>query len=138
MPRDPVRLADVKAWLTKAQTDLQIAALELSADPPFTGDAAFHTQQATEKAMKALLAWHDVPFRKTHDLAELGSACARLTPALEPLLTRAAELTQYAWKYRYPTESDEPERADVDSAVVIARSVLAVVRLALESDPDFS
>jgi hypothetical protein len=30
--------------------------------------AVFHCQQAAEKALKGFLAWHDVPFRKTHTL----------------------------------------------------------------------
>jgi HEPN domain-containing protein len=30
----------------------------------------FHAQRAAEKAMKAFLAWHDVPFRKTHNLED--------------------------------------------------------------------
>jgi hypothetical protein len=42
--------------------------------------AVFHCRQAAEKAMKGFLARHDVPFRKTHDLEEIGEACWQLTP----------------------------------------------------------
>jgi len=56
--------------------DLRTAAHQLTAAPPFTGDAVFHAQQAAEKSLKGFLAWHDVPFRKTHDLAEIGRQCA--------------------------------------------------------------
>ena len=108
MPHDPIRLADSKAWLAKAQADLGAGAHELTALPPFTADAVFHAQQAAEKAMKAFLAWHDVPFRKTHDLAEIGHQCANIDSALESLLMRASVLTQYAWKFRYPGEPEEP------------------------------
>ncbi|MGH2444120.1 MAG: HEPN domain-containing protein [Chloroflexota bacterium] len=44
----------------------------MTAKPPLLSDTAFHCQQATEKAMKALLAWHDVPFRRVHSLEEIG------------------------------------------------------------------
>ena len=107
MPHDPIRMADTKAWLAKADMDLRAAAHELTAVPPFTADAVFHAQQAAEKAMKGFLAWHDVPFRKTHGLAEIGHQCADIDPSVESLLMRAAGLTQYAWKFRYPGESEE-------------------------------
>lgn len=100
-------MADTKAWLAKADMDLRAAAHELTAVPPFTADAVFHAQQAAEKAMKGFLAWHDVPFRKTHGLAEIGHQCADIDPSVESLLMRAAGLTQYAWKFRYPGESEE-------------------------------
>ena len=66
------------------------------AQPPLTADALFHCQQAVEKALKALLTWHDRPFRKTHDLGELGGQCVTLDPELEVPLRTASPLTEYA------------------------------------------
>ena len=108
MPHDPIRAADTRAWLDKAHMDLKTAAHQLTAVPPFAADAVFHAQQAAEKALKGFLVWHDTPFRKTHDLAEVGRQCAGIDPSLEALLLRAAGLTQYAWKFRYPGEPQEP------------------------------
>ncbi len=68
MPHDPARVADTKAGLERAATDLRAAALDLTATPPILEDVVFHCQQAVEKAMKGLLSWHDEPFGKTHDL----------------------------------------------------------------------
>jgi HEPN domain-containing protein len=65
-----------------------------------------HAQQAAEKAMKAFLAWHDVPFRKTHNLEELGQQCVALDATLSTVADLAAPLTEYAWKFRYPGEPD--------------------------------
>ncbi len=127
MPHDPIRIADTRAWLAKAHMDLRAAAHELTAAPALTADAVFHTQQAAEKAMKAFLAWHDEPFRKTHDLAEIGRQCAGIAPSLEPLLIRAAGLTQYAWKFRYPGEPDEPSREEAELSIALAREVYEVV-----------
>ena len=92
MPHDPALLAEVRAWLTKAAKDLAAAEYELRADPPFVEDIAFHSQQAAEKSLKAFLAWHQLPFRKTHNLVELGEACNQLDQSLEALLRRAAPL----------------------------------------------
>jgi len=102
MPRDPERVADARAWLAKARLDLRSARVDLGAEPPIVSDALFHCQQAVEKGLKAFLAWHDVAFRKTHDLGELGRQCVAINPTLEPDLRAAAGLTEYAWRFRYP------------------------------------
>jgi HEPN domain-containing protein len=62
MPPDPVRTADTKAWLVKAARDLRRVEILLAAEPPDSEGAVFHSQQAAEKALKAFLTWHDVPF----------------------------------------------------------------------------
>jgi HEPN domain-containing protein len=123
MPHDPARLADTKAWITRAASDLGAGAHDLTAVPPFTVAAVFHAQQAAEKTLKGFLAWHDVPFGKTHDLAALGRLCAEIDSSLAPLGRRAARLTEYAWKYRYPGEPDEPSREEAESALALAREV---------------
>jgi HEPN domain-containing protein len=127
MPPDPVRLADTRAWLGRAETDLRSARADLAAAPPILGDALFHCQQAVEKALKAFLTWHDTPFRKTHDLGELGSQCLRIDSSLEPLLRPAAPLTEYAWRFRYPGEPVEPSRGETDAALRLAETIVAAV-----------
>ena len=82
MPLDSAREEDVRAWLEKAVDDLRTAAQVLTADPPITSAVAFHAQQACEKSLKAFLAWHDRPFRKTHNLEEIGEACLAIDPSL--------------------------------------------------------
>ncbi len=70
--------------------------------PPLVEDIVFHCQQAVEKSMKAFLTWHNVPFRKTHSLEELGEQCLRIDESLKELVDRAVPLTDYAWRFRYP------------------------------------
>lgn len=138
MPHDPIRVADTNAWLGKAETDLRAAAHELTAVPPLSGDAVFHAQQAAEKSMKGFLTWHDVAFRKTHDLAEIGRQCTGLVASLEPVLIRSAELTQYAWRFRYPGEPQEPSREEADRAIALAREVYEAIVTLLSQDADFT
>jgi len=123
MPHDAHRVADTRGWLLKAADDLRGAEIDLAAVPPLTGDAAFHCQQAAEKALKALLAWHDVPFRKTHDLAEIGQQCTTLDVSLEPLCRRAERLTTFAWIFRYPGDLEDPPVEEVVEALAVARDV---------------
>lgn len=123
MPLDPIRVAEARAWFLKAAEDLRAGTFELGADPPLSADVAFHSQQAVEKSIKGFLSWHGRPLRKTHNLVELGEACASIEPALEELLRRAAPLTEYAWKFRYPGEADIPGDEEARNALSLAREV---------------
>ena len=134
MQHDAARWADAGGWLRKAVADLRGAEIDLAATPPLTGDATFHCQQAAEKALKAFLAWHDVPFRKTHDLAEIGQQCVALDATLEPVCRRAERLTAFAWIFRYPGDADEPPGEEVVEALGWAREVYGAVVVRLPAD----
>jgi hypothetical protein len=95
MPHDAHRVADTRGWLLKAADDLRGAEIDLAAVPPLTGDAAFHCQQAAEKALKAL----------------------------EPLCRRAERLSTFAWIFRYPGDLEDPPVEEVVEALVVARDV---------------
>lgn len=126
MHRDP-RADEVAAWLSRAEQDLRAAHVDLGADPPLRGDAAFHCQQAAEKALKALLTRHDHPFRKTHDIGELAMAALEHEPSLEGLLRESVVLTEYAWRFRYPGELFEPDLEEVRAALDVATRVVESV-----------
>lgn len=134
MPHDPERVADARAWLAKARLDLRSAGVDLGAEPPIVSDALFHCQQAVEKGLKAFLAWHDVAFRKTHDLGELGRQCVAINPTLEPDLRAAAGLTEYAWRFRYPGDIVEPEPQVAEAVVRVAESVVTLIAAQLGGD----
>src|ERR1039457_3309856 len=85
-------------WLAQAAKDLNAAQLLAAPEP---SRSVFPSQQAAEKSVKAFLTFHDVPFRKTHNLNELGEQCAELNPALAPFLQAASDLTDYAVMFRY-------------------------------------
>jgi HEPN domain-containing protein len=134
MPLDPALVSETRAWLVKASKDLRAAAFEFGATPPFLEDIAFHSQQAAEKALKAFLTWHGRPFRKTHNLVELGQACVALEPTFENLLRHAAPLTEYAWRFRYPGDPEEPTYHETQSALAIARDVFQAILERLPAD----
>lgn len=108
MQPDDARVEETRSWLSKALKDLEAARHDFRAEPPLLEDIVFHSQQAVEKSLKALLTWHGRVFRKTHNLIELGEACSQIEGSLEQLLRQAAPLTEYAWKFRYPGEPVEP------------------------------
>ncbi len=113
MPHEDLRRQEAAAWLAKAATDLRSGEHALTAAPPLIEDALFHCQQAVEKALKAFLAWHDVPFRRTHSIEELGEQCLQVDATLQSLVDSAILVSPYAWLYRYP--SIEPA-ASLDQA----------------------
>ncbi len=127
MPHDPVKIEESKGWLSKAKVDLRAAEYERTADPPITPDIVFHAQQLVEKSLKGFLSWNDIPFRKTHNLVELGEQCSKLDNTLEALLQRAAVLTEYAWKFRYPGEPEEPTVLEADEALALAKQVYEAI-----------
>jgi hypothetical protein len=44
MPPDPTRVAEARAWFTKAARDLRAAEVLLAANPPLLGEVVFHCQ----------------------------------------------------------------------------------------------
>lgn len=127
MQHDPELVAETRSWLVKARQDPGAGEHDLRASPPFAADAVFHAQQAAEKALKAFLTWHSVPFRKTHLLEELGEQCLRLDPSLRAAIDEAVPLTRYAWQFRYPGEQDEPSREEAQRALSTARELYEAV-----------
>lgn len=123
MNPDAELVAETRQWFVKAERDLRMADLGRGASPDLNDQAVFHAQQAAEKAIKGFLTWHRRPFRKTHNLVELGEACAALQPELEPLLRRAGFLTEFAWKFRYPGEFLAPSAEETTEVLALAREV---------------
>ena len=113
MPLDPALDREVSAWLGKATEDLRAAQVDLKAEPPLLNDSLFHCQQACEKALKSLLCCLQTPFRKVHDLNELGNLAMQSFPELDPSLEKIAHLSGYAVTSIYP--SDEPD-SELDEA----------------------
>jgi HEPN domain-containing protein len=113
MTPEQLLLDETGAWVIRARRDLRAAGLliEGGAYP----ESLFHSQQAADKAVKAFLAFHQRPFRKTHDLDELTPECLAIDGSLGSVLRDAESLSKYAWRFRYPGapyESGESEAAD--------------------------
>ncbi|RJP72033.1 MAG: HEPN domain-containing protein [Candidatus Abyssobacteria bacterium SURF_17] len=106
----------------------------LSSSSPLPDVAVFHCQQAAEKSLKAFLFWNDVPFRKTHDIEELGHICLSLDGSLTSILERAIDLTPFAWRFRYPGDIFLPSLTDAQDALLRAREVYDAIVDRLPND----
>ena len=78
-------------------------------------------------ALKAVLVWHEQPFRRTHDLEEIGVACTSLDATLQAIAEEADALTDFAWRARYPGNPFASAPGEVAMMLDLAARVLAAV-----------
>jgi HEPN domain-containing protein len=119
----------VRAWLLKANHDLDTAR-QLGALPGGHLDAAiYHCQQAAEKAVKGYLASRGLRLERTHDIERLVSQAAQHEPTFNQWLGAAAKLTPYATGYRYPDGAMYllPSRTEFETALEQADGIVGLV-----------
>jgi len=126
----PPDLQEVLRWLEKADHDRQSVELLLAQAKPLTEIAAFHCQQAVEKALKAYLVFREHEFEKTHDLRALLNACGTYDSAFLALLDDVEPLTPFAVRFRYPGPGD-PTIEQTNRALCTAVRVIEFVNLNL-------
>jgi HEPN domain-containing protein len=96
--------------------------------PVLAGGAAYHAQQAAEKALKAFLAAHDEPFPLTHNLNVLLPLRVGLEASFGQFAGAASSLTPYATQFRYPGGPIEPAATDAERGLEEAAQLLGFVR----------
>jgi HEPN domain-containing protein len=90
-------------WIDKAEGDFATAQRELQVQQMPNYDAVcFHTQQCTEKYLKACLQEANIAFNKIHDLSKLLDLLLPVEPNWETLRPTLEVLTAYAVEFRYP------------------------------------
>jgi HEPN domain-containing protein len=134
MSADPVKIADTRAWLIKAARDITAAEQLFTHAEPLLDVIVYHCQQAAEKALKGYLFWHDIVFRRTHDLNELLHQCITVDPTLSMLNDAAQFLTPFAALFRYPGPMLEPPTHEAQVALDHAKTVFAEIRLRLPAE----
>ncbi len=87
--------------VAKADQDLALFVHVLGAEEVADEVIGFHCQQAAEKLLKSIFAARGLPFRRTHDLAELLDGLADAGLPMAPTLAGLEGLTPFAVDYRY-------------------------------------
>jgi len=123
----------VREWLTLADDDLRMAELAMKDAEPVCWAAAFHSQQAAEKTLKAFLAYHEFHVEKTHEIEFLLGLCKGFLPEIERFIEKGSVLTDYAVDSRYPAPRVEVTQQQAKEAIEIARSIYEFI---LKSLPD--
>lgn len=121
----------VQGWLIKARNDLLTGQRALSGDPSIPDMAAFHAQQALEKALKAVLVMREIDPPRTHVIETLLARCGSIDPRLDELADSCAWLTDFAVEGRYPDSERQPTVAQASEALGLANRVFNIILEAL-------
>ena len=115
-------------WIRTAIGDLADARAIADSDQATFRGAAYHAQQAAEKALKGAISFSGVDPPRTHDLVLLGASLPGLFDGSDspPDLTR---LSAAAITARYPDPDEPPYDVDeVERLIIDAEAVLEAVR----------
>lgn len=129
LPSDP----EVAAWLEKALGDLHMAQLACDADRSLWDQACFHSQQAAEKALKAMIVAYDLDLPRTHDLVFLVQLLKDRVKDSQDLEEHATVLTPYGVASRYPSLLASETEAEAREALRLATELCRWARRVLGS-----
>ncbi len=124
MPHNPKELGNPEVWIRRAKSNLAIAKQPRTKDI-FLEDLCFETQQAAEKALKAVLLSKEIKFRLVHDLAELLTLLEQGGVSLPEDIRFAAALTDYSVEARYPGPFEPVTEEEFREALLIAGNVVS-------------
>ncbi len=125
----------VKNWILKANNDFKTGKDEMATEEPATDTICFHMQQCVEKYLKGYLVFHNVDFRKTHDIAELIELCKKIEEQFEELYNLDADsLTIYASDIRYPDDFYMPTIEETRECIETAIKAMDFVKKRLQKD----
>src|SRR5215471_19661264 len=111
---------DAAEWLLHAESDLTYAKLGQDQPAILRNQVAFHAEQATEKAFKAVLVHLGVEFPRTHDLQSLFLLLRNSGVSEQPEIEKATALTRFAAEARYPGDTEPITQEEVARAIELA------------------
>ncbi len=123
MPRRTGFTGKPEDWLRRAKGNLARARQTKPKDA-FWEDLCFDAQQAAEKAIKAVLVFRELEFRKTHDLRELLTLLGSGGDPIPEEIWEAVDLTDYAVETRYPGVTEPVSDKEYRHAVALAEAVV--------------
>ena len=129
-PLDPDLESLVRAWIEKAEADLEAAerlAPSMAGGNRLREVVGFHCQQTVEKYLKALLTFYQVEFPKTHEIERLLVLVSGANREAADALSGAKWLGPFGVDIRYPGDAAEMLPGDEVKAIEIARLAKQVV-----------
>ena len=111
-------------WLKRARSNLALAR-QPRTEEIYWEDLCFETQQAAEKALKAVLIASGIRFRFVHDLAELMTLIENNDVSIPNDVRRASALTDYSVEARYPGPFEPVTEEEFREALSLAEAVVA-------------
>ena len=112
-------------WLFKAEHDLESAKGLFNLG--LFDTAIYHTQQCSEKVLKAYLVFKNQPLPKTHNLDMLCLLCIDLDSEFDNIYLDALDLNGLDVTFRYPGAQLMPFKKDVEAAIETAEKIFDFV-----------
>ena len=114
----------VAKWIKYAEDDLVVAKLIIDSKIDSYQNVIFHSQQATEKIIKAYIIDNDIPFRKIHDLKTLISMIEPCFQIDNSLYHRIEIFVKFNIETRYPDLEEKPTLDEAKQAIAAAEWIL--------------
>lgn len=133
-PFEEVKREFVKRWLNKARQDMELVEYLVSQGAGHFNAVAFHSQQAAEKYLKALLVYHQVEFPKTHNLGKLLDFLRGPDAPLAESLRGITVMNPYGVDVCYPDDAPEVTSDKAAEAAKLAATVRDAVLAAVPDD----
>lgn len=121
-PPDNSSRPSADVWLEYAKSDLAVARYVAQSDQIVPAKGTFHSQQAAELALKALLIYLKMEYPLTHNLSDLLNLIEQ-TVKVPDAVWSAASLTEYAVDRRYPLGIDVT-REELEDSIRQAEKVV--------------
>ncbi len=120
-----------RTLLGKAEIDLVNASVLCNSSQRNREGVGFHVQQAVEKSLKAILAFHQIHYPKTHLISGLVRLASDNDIELPDTFRESDLYTIYAMGFRYD-ELGPDEEFDFDEAVTHATECVTFAKSLLE------
>ena len=136
-----VHRVEARRWFKQAEADLEVVRTLRSAG--HSAAACFHSQQAAEKALKAILFAHGARVVLEHSVRELARRCETHATAFANIAEEAALLDQFYIPTRYPNGLPTPAipsetytKAHAQATQDAAEHIVRVVETFLQTHTD--
>ena len=126
-----MRANEARRWMQYAKSDLDAAYTLLERGDFFPRQICFLAQQTSEKALKAILIFLEIPFPKTHDLDRI----RELIPEgwhVKEKFPQLYDLSIWAVESRYPSDTPDVVEQEALETLQLAESVFDAVKAELE------
>jgi HEPN domain-containing protein len=119
---------EARIWTDNAAEDMRVAKHLLSTMRPIPVEIiGFHSQQAAEKSLKAVLVYNEKVVPRTHEITDLVSICNTLGACFDIPEAVTDTITEYAVKIRYIQDKRNFTEDDAKFSVKQAEKIIDMV-----------
>lgn len=116
-------------WLKRAEGSFLKAKKGKTSRKEYYEDYCYDCQQTAEKALKAILIFHNTPYERTHSIGRLLELIEKTGITIPTVIKKSDELTLYASDTRYPGDYEPVTNKEYKQALKLAEKVLQWTKL---------